>query len=71
VYNGYKYVLNYPNPAMSRVPLEDYLKKQGRLRHLFKPEKNQEIIDIIQAHVDKEWEKLLELAEFSERSAIY
>lgn len=71
VYNGYKYVLNYPNPMMSKVPIEDYLKQQGRLRHLFKPERKQEILDIIQAHVDKEWEKLLELAEFSEKSALY
>ncbi|MFX1465898.1 MAG: thiamine pyrophosphate-dependent enzyme, partial [Promethearchaeota archaeon] len=71
VYHGYKFVLNYPNPALSKVPVEEYLKNQGRLRHLFKPAKNQEIIDIIQKHVDLEWDKLLELAEFSEKSAIY
>jgi pyruvate ferredoxin oxidoreductase beta subunit len=56
---------------MQKVPVEDYLKNQGRLRHLFRPEKNQEILDIIQKHVDLEWDKLLELAEFSEKSAIY
>ncbi len=71
VYCGHKFVLNYPNPILTKVDVEDYLKLQGRLRHLFKPERKQEILDVIQAHVDKEWDKLLELAEFSERSATY
>jgi pyruvate ferredoxin oxidoreductase beta subunit len=71
VFWGYKYVLNYPDPKAPKVPIEEYLKQQGRLRHLFKPQRKQEIIDILQEHVDKEWQKLLELAEFSEKSAVY
>ncbi len=36
-----------------RKPVEEYLKLQGRFRHLFKPEKNQDIIDKIQSDVDR------------------
>ncbi|HEC87166.1 MAG TPA: pyruvate synthase subunit beta [Thermoplasmatales archaeon] len=38
---------------VKRKPVEEYLKTQGRFRHLFKPEKRQDIIDKIQADVDK------------------
>ncbi|MDP7180671.1 MAG: thiamine pyrophosphate-dependent enzyme [Candidatus Woesearchaeota archaeon] len=55
--NG-KYKLNYKpsNP----LPVEDYLKAQGRFKHLFKPE-NRHIIETIQKHTDSEWDKLLKL----------
>jgi len=36
-----------------RKPVEEYLKLQGRFRHLFKPEKRQDLIDKIQAEVDR------------------
>ena len=51
--------INYiPN---EKEPIENWLKPQGRFRHLFN-EKNKEIIDEIQEYVDKRWEKILELA---------
>jgi len=36
-----------------RKPVEEYLKLQGRFRHLFKPKKRQDLIDKIQAEVDR------------------
>jgi len=39
----------------SRLPVEEYLKKQGRFDHLFSPVRNDKIIDEIQASVDKYW----------------
>jgi len=41
-----------------KTPIENWLKKQGRFKHLFKPE-NTHIIDEIQTYVDSEWENLL------------
>ncbi len=38
-------------------PIEDFLKPQGRFRHLFKPE-NEWIIKKFQEDVDREWERL-------------
>jgi pyruvate ferredoxin oxidoreductase beta subunit len=40
-----------------KKPVEEYLKVQGRFKHLFKPE-NRHLIDEIQAEVDKNWEEL-------------
>jgi pyruvate ferredoxin oxidoreductase beta subunit len=40
-----------------KKPVEDFLKIQGRFRHLFQPE-NEGQIAHIQAFVDAEWEKL-------------
>ncbi|MBO3768661.1 MAG: thiamine pyrophosphate-dependent enzyme [Thermoproteota archaeon] len=39
-----------------RIPVEEYLKIQGRFEHLFKPVKNKEAIEEIQRKVDKYWE---------------
>ncbi|HEB37087.1 MAG TPA: pyruvate synthase subunit beta [Thermoplasmatales archaeon] len=39
-----------------RKPVEEYLKIQGRFRHLFKPVKRQDIIDKIQKEVDRKCE---------------
>ena len=39
-----------------RVPVEEYLKLQGRYRHLFEPERDEEILAEIQARVDAYWE---------------
>ena len=63
---GHKFTINHPDTKVSKIPIEEYLKHQGRLSHIFKPEKNQVIIDVIQDHVDKEWNKLLELCTHSE-----
>ena len=40
-----------------KLPVEEYLKVQGRFKHLFLPE-NRHLIDEIQAEVDKNWEEL-------------
>jgi pyruvate ferredoxin oxidoreductase beta subunit len=42
----------------SRRPVEDYLKLQGRFRHLFEPERNATVIGEIQARVDDYWSGL-------------
>ncbi|MBD3164176.1 pyruvate ferredoxin oxidoreductase [Candidatus Woesearchaeota archaeon] len=57
VENG-KYKLNY-KPSKN-VPIEEYLKPQGRYKHLFRPD-NKQIIEKIQQHVNEEWEKLVNL----------
>ena len=38
-----------------RKPVEDYLKLQGRFRHLFEPERDEAAIAEIQARVDAYW----------------
>ena len=48
------------NPKEPR-PITDWLKPQGRFKHLFK-EENKEIIEEIQNQVNQRWEKLKELA---------
>ncbi len=49
-----------------KVPVEEYLKRQGRFRHLFKPVKREDIIKEIQEKVDKEWNYLLKLTGHSD-----
>ena len=41
-----------------RPPVEDYLSRQGRFAHLFKPERKQALLDEIQARVDAYWAAL-------------
>ncbi len=53
--NG-KLKINY-KPG-KEVPVEEYLKGQGRFRHLFKPE-NKGMLEFIQKTVNENWEKLL------------
>jgi pyruvate ferredoxin oxidoreductase beta subunit len=48
-----------------KVPVVEWLKKQGRFRHLFK-EQNKHIIDEIQRDVDRNWEWLLKREELSQ-----
>jgi pyruvate ferredoxin oxidoreductase beta subunit len=43
-----------------KKPVVDFLKEQGRFKHLFKPG-NEQILADIQAEVDARWEKLLKL----------
>ncbi len=38
-----------------RVPVEEYLKRQGRFAHLFSPERNDKLIREIQSDVDEYW----------------
>ncbi len=53
--NG-KLKINY-KPS-KEVPVEEFLKGQGRFRHLFKPE-NKDMIERIQQHINENWERLL------------
>jgi len=41
-----------------RLPVEEYLKKQGRFAHLFEPERNEPVLAEIQARVDAYWERV-------------
>jgi pyruvate ferredoxin oxidoreductase beta subunit len=41
-----------------RVPIEEWIKVQGRFKHLLKKE-NKHILEALQNHVDKRWEELL------------
>ncbi|MEA3350147.1 MAG: thiamine pyrophosphate-dependent enzyme [Chloroflexota bacterium] len=43
-----------------KLPIEAWLKSQGRFRHLFKDE-NLHLIDILQKEVDRRWETLLKM----------
>lgn len=58
VENG-KYIVNYI--PKTKIPVKDFLKAQGRFKHLFKAG-NEHLIEEIQAEVDKRWEDLLKLA---------
>ncbi|TKJ42368.1 pyruvate ferredoxin oxidoreductase [candidate division LCP-89 bacterium B3_LCP] len=51
-----KWKLNYT--PKEKLPVVDFLKPQGRFRHLFSPE-NQHVIDELQREVDDQWEELL------------
>jgi pyruvate ferredoxin oxidoreductase beta subunit len=42
-----------------KLPVEKWLERQGRFRHLFKPQ-NRHMIEEMQAEVDRRWETLLE-----------
>lgn len=56
VVNG-KWILNYK--PKNKLPIEDFLKRQGRFKHLFKPG-NEQLIGAFQREVDRRWEDLLE-----------
>lgn len=53
------YKINYK--PKEKLPVRDWLKKQGRFKHLFTPG-NEHIIEEFQAEVDRRWERLLKLA---------
>ena len=57
--NG-KVKINYK--PKERKPIEEFLKGQGRFKHLFKPEKKH-VIEEMQKMIDEEWERLLKLEE--------
>ncbi len=44
-----------------KLPITDFLRPQGRFKHLFSPE-NEGLLKQVQDEVDKEWEKLLKEA---------
>lgn len=43
-----------------RKPVEEYLKTQGRFKHLFEPQRNESLLSEIQAKVDVYWESIQE-----------
>lgn len=43
-----------------RLPVEEYLKRQGRFSHLFEPVRNEALISEVQAGVDAYWEGIEE-----------
>lgn len=45
-----------------REPVENYLKLQGRFRHLFEPVRNEALLGEIQARVDRYWEGVADAA---------
>ncbi|MCR4716589.1 MAG: pyruvate ferredoxin oxidoreductase [Lachnospiraceae bacterium] len=51
-----QWILNYE--PKKKLPIEDFLIKQGRFKHLFKPG-NEHLIEEFQAEVDRRWEDLL------------
>jgi pyruvate ferredoxin oxidoreductase beta subunit len=59
VENG-KYKLNY-TPSKP-IPIADYLKPQGRFKHLFKPD-NKGLLEEMQKKVDERWDELVKKCE--------
>ncbi len=51
-----KWILNYE--PKKKLPIEDFLRPQGRFKHLFK-KGNEDLIAQFQAEVDRRWEDLL------------
>ena len=52
----------FADRTSGRLPVEEYLKMQGRFAHMFKPG-NEWMIEEVQKEVDKNWEELLKLCE--------
>lgn len=44
-----------------RLPVEEYLKLQGRFEHLLKPERNETLISEIQGNIDRYWLEMARL----------
>jgi len=59
--NGKEYKINYT--PKEKKPITDWLKTQGRFKHLFKPG-NEEVLKSIQVEIDTEWEYLNKKAEY-------
>ncbi len=62
IING-KHVVGMPRDISKLKPVEEYLKVQGRYRHLFRPEKKEMEINFIQERVKENLALLLEYAE--------
>ncbi len=61
-----KYVLNY-DPGTRKKPIEEFMKPQGRYKHLFQSS-NQDIIKRIQSKIDADWDELKRRAEFDKQN---
>ena len=55
-----KWILNYK--PKNKKPIEDFIKPQGRFKHLFK-KGNEHLIEQFQKEVDDRWEQLLKFCE--------
>ncbi|RLG60740.1 pyruvate ferredoxin oxidoreductase [Candidatus Geothermarchaeota archaeon] len=69
-YEDGKYTLSSPSRVYAenpekKVPVEEFLKVQGRFSHLFKPRKKVKMIEEIQRKVDEEWNDLLKLTGYA------
>ncbi|MBN2013686.1 MAG: pyruvate synthase subunit beta [Candidatus Altiarchaeota archaeon] len=58
-----RHSINMPKDASRLKPVEDYLKAQGRFRHLFKPERNDKAIKYIEERVKENLHRLTQCAE--------
>jgi len=65
VYEVEKGVFRVTRKPKNKLPVEEWLKRQGRFRHLFK-EENKHIIDEIQEQVDSRWAWLLKREEITQ-----
>jgi pyruvate ferredoxin oxidoreductase beta subunit len=63
-----KYILNY-DPGKRKKPIEEFMKPQGRYKHLFKPKKNKEIIKRVQDKIDADWQTLKRQADFDKQNS--
>jgi len=52
--------LRITHKPKEKKPIEEWLKVQGRFKHLFKPE-NKRLLEETQKRIDMEWERLLEM----------
>jgi pyruvate ferredoxin oxidoreductase beta subunit len=59
-YDHGKWILN--RDITDPLPVTEWLKPQGRFKHLMKPE-SKEIVERIQANVNKEWERIKKMCE--------
>ncbi len=57
-----KYTITYK--PKEKKPVEEWLKAQGRFKHLFAPQ-NRHVIELIQVEVDRKWNELLKLEEMT------
>ena len=48
----------HTKPPRERKPVEEYLKLQGRYKHLFEPKRNDKLIAEIQQKVDRYWNQI-------------
>ena len=53
-------VLKVTYKPKEKRPIVDFLKPQGRFKHLFKPGR-EELLKTIQANIDRDWQRLLDL----------
>ena len=54
-------VYKITHQPLKKIPITEFLKPQGRFRHLFKP-RNKKLLQRIQKEIDRRWSELLALA---------